>query len=328
MRFIFTDIKDNILKKIDLELSKSSSLYKKDIKSIYSAEIDEYVHAFGDKKRLPHMSKKFEKSLENKLNEFSNEIMISVFQKSPLSVTQKKKLISIIIDAVVRDQFPDSISGIVIAGFGEDELFPSLRNYFIEAFVNGKLKYKGDEKKGNDIGIETGAIVRSFAQSDVVYTFLEGIDQKYRKNKREYLERIFSDYPSVLVENLRELKNLNVKRKRIIKSALEKSGKNLYKEYVKSMEKYSRQNFTDPILNIVRVLPIDELAAVAESLVNITSFKRKVSMAQETVGGPIDVAVISKGDGFIWIKRKHYFKSELNPHFFRKYYGGCSNEKS
>ena len=42
-------------------------------------------------------------------------------------------------------------------------------------------------------------------------------------------------------------------------------------------------------------------------------------MESETVGGPIDVAVISKGDGFIWIKRKHYFKAELNPQFFANY---------
>jgi hypothetical protein len=29
----------------------------------------------------------------------------------------------------------------------------------------------------------------------------------------------------------------------------------------------------------------------------------------------VDVAVISKSDGFVWIKRKHYFKKELNPQF-------------
>ena len=38
-----------------------------------------------------------------------------------------------------------------------------------------------------------------------------------------------------------------------------------------------------------------------------------------TVGGPIDVAVISKGDGFIWIDRKHYFEREKNEHFFDDY---------
>ena len=39
-------------------------------------------------------------------------------------------------------------------------------------------------------------------------------------------------------------------------------------------------------------------------------------MADETVGGPVDVAVISKGDGFIWIRRKHYFDPALNTRYF------------
>ncbi len=50
-------------------------------------------------------------------------------------------------------------------------------------------------------------------------------------------------------------------------------------------------------------------------------------MCAETVGGPIDVVVISKGDGFVWIKRKHYFKPELNPHFFSNYYMEDDDEK-
>ena len=56
------------------------------------------------------------------------------------------------------------------------------------------------------------------------------------------------------------------------------------------------------------------------ALVSLTSFKRKFSLDAETVGGPIDVAVLSKGDGFVWIKRKHYFKAELNPHFLTDYF--------
>jgi hypothetical protein len=52
---------------------------------------------------------------------------------------------------------------------------------------------------------------------------------------------------------------------------------------------------------------------MAESLVNLTSLKRRVSLQAETVGGPVDVAVISRSDGFIWIKRKEYFRPELNP---------------
>lgn len=58
---------------------------------------------------------------------------------------------------------------------------------------------------------------------------------------------------------------------------------------------------------------------MAETLIQLTNFKLKFSSKDlETVGGPIDVAVISKGDGFVWVKRKHYFEPELNYQFFKK----------
>ena len=86
--------------------------------------------------------------------------------------------------------------------------------------------------------------------------------------------------------------------------------------YTKALSDYRKEHYISPVMRVVQVLPKDELAAMAESLINLTSFKRRVSMEEETVGGPIDVAVISKGDGFIWIKRKHYFERELNQQFF------------
>lgn len=75
---------------------------------------------------------------------------------------------------------------------------------------------------------------------------------------------------------------------------------------------------SQPIMSIVESLPKDELAEMAEALVNLTSLKRRVTPEAETVGGPIDVAVISKGDGLIWIKRKHYFSPELNFRYFNR----------
>jgi hypothetical protein len=49
-------------------------------------------------------------------------------------------------------------------------------------------------------------------------------------------------------------------------------------------------------------MPKPELARMAEALVNLTSIKRRVSRGVETVGGPIDVAVISHAEGFVWDK--------------------------
>jgi hypothetical protein len=44
---------------------------------------------------------------------------------------------------------------------------------------------------------------------------------------------------------------------------------------------------------------------MAEALVNLTAFLTRVTADKdETVAGPTDVALLSKGDGFNWIKRK------------------------
>src|SRR5262249_30288512 len=74
-----------------------------------------------------------------------------------------------------------------------------------------------------------------------------------------------------------------------------------------------------PVMSNIQALPKDELGAMAEAFVNLTKFRRRVTIDRETVGGPIDVAVITNGDGFVWVKRKHYFNAELNPRFLARY---------
>ena len=91
------------------------------------------------------------------------------------------------------------------------------------------------------------------------------------------------------------------------------------KDFNETANKYRHERFVEPILSVIVSLPKEELANLAEALVNLTSIKRRFSEELETVGGPIDVALITKGDGFVWIKRKHYFSAELNPHFINSY---------
>ena len=87
-----------------------------------------------------------------------------------------------------------------------------------------------------------------------------------------------------------------------------------------SINKTMYDNYTDQLLRTVNNLGIEDMANMAESFISLTSLIRRMSPHEETVGGPVDVAVISKGDGFIWINRKHYFKPEYNNHFFENYF--------
>jgi hypothetical protein len=79
-----------------------------------------------------------------------------------------------------------------------------------------------------------------------------------------------------------------------------------------------RKNSQSEIEDMVEFMPKPELAKMAESLVNLTSIKRQVSRGMETVGGPIDVAVISPSEGFVWVRRKHSFPQELNFRYFER----------
>lgn len=134
------------------------------------------------------------------------------------------------------------------------------------------------------------------------------------------LEATYQPYLIYPEEVIKLIPSLTPTQQNTITEEIKKAGKVLAEDFDRILRGHVRQSYIDPVIDTVEYLPISELAAMAESLVNLTSFKRRITMVPETVGGPIDVAVISKGDGFIWISRKHYFKRELNPQFAANYY--------
>ena len=74
--------------------------------------------------------------------------------------------------------------------------------------------------------------------------------------------------------------------------------------YQKKITSHLRDDHVVPLLQSIGALEKSELAEVAESLIALTSVKRKITFYTESVGGPIDVAIISKHEGFQWIKKK------------------------
>ena len=94
----------------------------------------------------------------------------------------------------------------------------------------------------------------------------------------------------------------------------------LYAGFNNQIQEFSSKRFISPTINSISILAKEDLAVLAESIVELQALKKQVSLEVATVGGPIDVAVISKHDGFIWIKRKLYFDSKLNYCFEQNYF--------
>ena len=221
---------------------------------------------------------------------------------------------------ILRDLYWHGESGVVIAGFGDNEFLPSLYCYTLDSIICGRLRIREEVRKRSKISSvgETASVV-AFAQSEMVSLFMNGIDDDYDGFVRAFTgESFLKGYPDTIGKILD--KHLSPKQKKSVLAKVRNVGKQLFTKFSSDFTNYAQSAHSGPIIDIVNHLPKEELAAMAEALVNLTSFKRHVTRQAETVGGPVDVAVISRGDGFIWIKKKHYFTKDLNPHFLANYF--------
>lgn len=291
-----------------------------DVKSIIKNQLNTYYKTFKktefvdnyDQNKLDELVSLYDEVISNKINQFS---------KLTFTKKQKKMIKELVIGSYVKQKIDhDYITGIVIAGYGESEIFPAYKKVIVRGVLNDDVVIDDiDESKINE---DTKSCVKAFAQIDMVQNFMEGVNLDYRFWLYGYLDEIIFEFPKKIID---ELPLLNTSQKNVlIKKYLSESEKK-YEEFIET-ETYIVKNHYEPILDIVASLPKEELALMAETLINLTMFKRRISMEIESVGGPIDVAIISKIDGFIWIKRKQYFKSELNPAYLRQYYMNYEGE--
>ncbi|WP_042225278.1 hypothetical protein [Oceanobacillus manasiensis] len=221
----------------------------------------------------------------------------------------REKLSRFVFEVVRKDYFSLGSTGLVIAGFGEEEIFPQLLNYRLEGFVFGQLKYKKvlEKKISYSNSKDSGtAAITPFAQREMVDSFMGGIEPNMEDAILGIVHKVLSTYHQQ-VENYLQL---SLTEEQV--SKMEKMGNDVYESIEDAVDEYRQSNYITPLLGIVRSLPKEELADMAEALVNLTSFKRRVSRATESVGPPVDVAVITKGDGFVWVKRKNYIDPVLN----------------
>lgn len=221
-----------------------------------------------------------------------------------------KQLIYVVLRA--KEDFTN-FTGLIFTGFGEEEIYPTLIPVNISFAVGERLRFYIDEKKRAQISNKNEGAICPFAQTDVIDTILTGIDPNLDDIYTQNFSTYFSKYNQAILDVLGEqhpdiaaqIRGINIQE--------------LVNEYVSKNWETKRTNYISPLMSAVSNLSKEDLAEMAESLIYLTYLKRRITFAEESVGGPVDVAIISKGDGFIWIKRKHYFKPELNQYFFQNY---------
>jgi hypothetical protein len=309
-------IRGLILKDVK-EITDTKEISYQEIKNIIEKQITSVWENFRKKENLKNIPENFQKSFIEKYEEKINEGIKDIFEELPISKKQKQRIYDLAYYIFTKDYFSDFCSGIVISGFGEKDNFPGAMNYVANGVLLGFFKYNliDDHKLTH----RNSASILAFAQKDVAQTFISGMSESYDDMFSGYLSHLLDEFPEAIVDSLN---GISATQKASILGTIKNDSEKRLENFHNELDNFKHERFIDPLVHAVDFLPKDELATLAEALVNLTSLKRKMSFDGETVGGPIDVAVISKGDGFVWIKRKYYFPPEINHHYFSNYFRG------
>ncbi|NKA07222.1 hypothetical protein GO298_02835 [Ralstonia solanacearum] len=194
-------------------------------------------------------------------------------------------------------------TGVVIAGYGKLEYFPCIVEYSVSGFVGDEFVCR--EVRRTHVTNEAPGAILPFATTSAVDAFMRGVGADVFFQVGAAYERFAVDFARSM------LKAAQVAEPASFEQEAEKSqiefGRTWYGNVLAS-------HFS-PLEAVIASLPLEEMTHLAETLVTLESLKERVTSPKQSVGGPIDVAVITKAEGLVWIKRKHFFDSDKNLRF-------------
>lgn len=286
--------------------------------AIFVAEVERYITFWSEQRVTVPLDGPEAVNLRDRCTTETKSLLGSIAEGYQYSEVVITKLVAAISAWIYSGIFIYK-TGVVIAGFGELENFPSLVSYDIDGFAGPVMRHSKRIKYSIDTNNNIAELF-PFAQRNECDTFTFGIDPNMENAIKSGLNSIFiGDYPIKSVDVVNSVIALTPEQRQEIQLKLSELGQGSIRGFSEKHNDYKAINHVRPIAAAIAHLPLGEMAAMAEILVNLALIKKRFTMESETVGGPIDVAVISKGDGLIWIKRKHYFDAALNPNYIKTY---------
>jgi hypothetical protein len=212
-----------------------------------------------------------------------------VFDDTPRTAAGDAMLTEVAAE-VLRVQEPwNTDAQLVFAGFGEDEMFPAQQSITFQGIVDNRLRTVADDyvTVGND-----GPIISPFAQTEAVDTFLRAFHRSYRSVAHESLDSA-----------------LNTLRSRTNPGEASDAGFDEvtatgHRSLDENWDRVCQDEFVGPMIDTIGGLPPAEIARMAEALVGLQVLRQLTQAETETVGGPIDVALITREQGFRWLRHK------------------------
>lgn len=198
----------------------------------------------------------------------------------------------------------DSHTKLVFAGYGVDQEYPSLVSTNVCGGFDNKVNYYIQEKDVICISDDKPIAICPFAQKDISVSIMRGIHIDWFRKILNGLEDVSN---SMIFDAFDD--NEGGSREEFYRMLKEVEYKDLMDKTSKSIK---RQLFKNQRVweNKLKDCDLKTLALLAEDMINLTCFQRIVTFQPEGVGGLVDVAVITKNDGFSWLNRKSWYHNK------------------
>ena len=222
----YKDIKKNINEGVKLYTQKVK-ITQPEIRKIVDSVVNERRKQLENFDKLTNFSAEDVLNLVTKYSTTIEEAKSIVFVNLPISISANTNLKKIAGLLFSRKIFPKNVWGVVIAGFGDDEMFPHVVSFEIECIINRKAKFKkAEEHKTNE---STTACIIPFAQADMVATFMEGVELGYQNYLLGGLPSLLTKkYPNYIVQEIGDLSNT---KRKAFALKLQKVGQGVFDEF-------------------------------------------------------------------------------------------------
>lgn len=206
-----------------------------------------------------------------------------------------QRLRDIAVYCVVKDLFLEDVTGLVFAGFGNDDRYPVLCTWFVSSIVSGIAKRA--EVSRDAIDTEVKSKIRIFADSEVTNAFIRGIDFNLERRLYGGFAQMMHGFVNEIVDAFPEV---DAARRESVRESYQGAVPAYLEMFHGMIAGYQQQAYINPVLRVLEIAARGELADTARELVGLNVFKKRIMAQRETVGGEIDVAVISRDGGFQW----------------------------
>lgn len=174
-------------------------------------------------------------------------------------------------------------TGLVFVGYGSEQIYPALYEMAIDIGFDGRLRTLEGNESYSVITSDNSSEIMSFAQDDVIRTLLKGLAPDIKAHYDDaILDALDGMGPEVAHQKMRTLESINV-----------------------TIDATIGDEYICGLYRSVAFFNVQDMATMAESLISITNLQRHFTSSEESVGGPIDVAVITRSEGFTWVKHKN-----------------------